>query len=399
MRSLLLAGFWISAGALLWIYAGYPLLLLILRRLRPAPIRRREIRPEVTVVVPAHDEEEVIGRKIEDTLALEWPAERLEVLVVSDGSTDATGAIADSWPDERVRLLALERVGKATAMNAGAADATGEVLVFTDANTRLSPDSLVRLVECLGDPAVGAACGRKTIRPGDADGAGVGEGLYWRLEDRLKRLESDTGSVFAADGGLYAIRRELYVPIEDPAQADDIAVSARVVLQGRRLVYEPRAVAVEDAPAEGEAGELRRRIRVTNHSVRALLALGSGVWTRGFYPVKLISHKLLRHFTPFFLALLLVTSLALAPGSAIYAAATGAQLAFYALAALGFASRRTRVGRAAPLSAPYWFCLASAAALVGILSVLAGRRIRLWTPRGGAAAEPSDPGPQHGGRP
>lgn len=379
------AVFWLSLAGLAWVYAGYPLLLLARRAVRRAPSGRGAIRPFVSVIVPAHDEAATIEDKLRGTLAQEWPADRIEVLVVSDGSTDATGEIVRGFGDPRVRLLDLPRVGKAAALDAGVAAARGETLVFTDANASLAGDAVARLVERLADPEVGGVAGRKRVRrAGSGDSIAEGEGIYWRFEDRLKRLESETGSVFAADGGLYAVRRDLYEPIADPAQADDMAVSMRVVLGGHRLVYEPGAIAVEDAP-DDPAEELRRKVRVTNHSLRALFSLGPALWWSGFYSVQLLSHKLLRHLTPVFLIPLGAASVALAGSAAPYTAAALGQGAFYSLALAGLALRRTRAGRSSLLAAPYWFCLVNVAALAGVVSVLAGRRIRAWTPRGGAS--------------
>lgn len=304
----------VAAGALVaYVYLGYPALLWLLARLRPRPVAFGRIRPPVTFVVPAHDEEAVIGGKVDDCLAQQYPADRLEVVVVSDGSTDRTEEIVRERAarDPRVRLLPVPRGGKAAALNAGVRAAAGEVLVFTDANALLAPESLVRLVEPFADPEVGGVCGRKRHRAaGDADATARGEGLYWRWEQWQKSLESRIGSVYAADGTLYAVRRSLYVPVADPAQADDIAVSARVPLAGRRLLFEPAAVAWEEPPAEGRA-ELRRKVRVTNHSLRALWNLGPRLWRSGFYSVELLSHKLLRHLLPFPLLALLAANVLL----------------------------------------------------------------------------------------
>lgn len=386
----LLTLFGLSAAAVVYLYLGYPLLLLVLARLRSRQVAAGMIRPPVTFVVPAHDEEAVIGEKIDDCLAQDYPAERVEVLVVSDGSTDRTEAITRErvLRDPRVRLLALPRSGKAGALAAGARAASGEILVLTDANALLAPGSLVRLVEPFADPEVGGVCGRKVYRAGrGADATELGENLYWRWDQWQKGLESRIGSVFAADGTLYAVRRSLFVPLADPAQADDIAISARVVLQGRRLLFEPGAVAWEEPPAEGR-DELRRKVRVTNHSVRALLYLGRRLWTSGFYSVELLSHKLLRHLAPFPLLALLLSSLALAlrldgAAGALFGLCFLLQAAVYGLGVLGFVLRGTRSGRLRFLSIPYYFSMVNVAALLGVLSILRGVRPARWTPREG----------------
>lgn len=377
--------FSVTLAVTVYIYFGYPALIFLVSRLRPRPFRRGG-EPTVTVVVPVYNEEGVIADKIANTLALDYPPERLEVLVVSDGSTDGTEEIVRRFGDQ-ARLLSLPRSGKAFALNEGARAARGEILVLTDANTLLEPGSLRPLVDPFADPEVGGVCGNKKQRPpAGADATAEGENLYWRWDKWQKALESRAGSIFAADGTLYAVRKELYVPIADPAQADDIAISARIVLQGRRLLYEPRAVAWEEAPAEGR-DEFRRKVRVTNHSVRALWNLGRGLWTSGFYSVELLSHKLFRHLVPFFLIPLFLSNAVLAAGgSPVFRILFAGQALFYGLALAGFALRGTRLGRAKPFTVPYYFCLVNAAAFLGVLSILRGRRLRAWTPRSGLSS-------------
>lgn len=381
-----LAVFAVSLAAAVYIYFGYPALIFVVSRLRPRPFRRGG-EPTVTVLVPVYNEERVIAEKLANTLALDYPPERLEALVVSDGSSDGTEAAVRRFEHEfggRVRLLTLPRSGKAFALNEGARAARGEILVLTDANTLLETGSLRSLVEPFADPVVGGVCGNKKQRPpAGADTTAEGENLYWRWDKWQKSLESRAGSIFAADGTLYAVRKNLYVPIADPAQADDIAISARVVLQGYRLLYEPRAVAWEEAPAEGRE-EFRRKVRVTNHSVRALWKLGRGLWTSGFYSVELLSHKLFRHLVPFFLIPLFLSNAVLAAGGApVFRILFAGQMLFYGLALAGFALRGTRLGRAKPFTVPYYFCLVNAAAFLGVLSILRGRRLQAWTPRSG----------------
>ncbi|MFL6203273.1 MAG: glycosyltransferase family 2 protein [Thermoanaerobaculia bacterium] len=378
-----LAVFLATLAATAYLYFGYPALIYLVSRLRPRPFRRGG-EPTVTVLIPVYNEEEVIGEKIANTLALDYPPERLETLIVSDGSTDGTEAVVRRFESDRLRLLSIPRSGKAFALNAGARAARGEILVLTDANTLIEPGSLRPLVDPFADPGVGGVCGNKKQRPpAGADTTALGENLYWRWDKWQKSLESRAGSIFAADGTLYAVRKDLYVPIADPAQADDIAISARVVLQGGRLLYEPRAVAWEEAPAEGRE-EFRRKVRVTNHSVRALWNLGRGLWTSGFYSVELLSHKLFRHLVPFFLIPLFLSNAVLAAGGPpVFRILFAGQVLFYGLALAGFALRGTRLGRAKPFTVPYYFCLVNAAAFLGVLSILRGRRLRAWTPRSG----------------
>ena len=364
--------FWISMAVCVYIYFGYPALLGVLSRVRPRPVREGDVTPKATFIIPAYNEEKNIAAKIENTLALDYPD--LEVLVVSNGSTDATNEIVRRYSD-RVTLIALEKAGKIEALNEGVRHATGEILVFTDADFLLDRHTLRTMARKFHDPQVGGVCGAR--KPGVnrvGDTTGQGEGLYARWDHWQKIRESRIGSVFAADGLLYAIRRDLYVPVTDPAQADDIAISTRIPLQGFRLLFEPTATAWENAGVAA-ATEFRRKVRVTNHSVRALLNLRSRLFTSGFYSVELLSHKLVRHFIPFFLILLLISSAVALPIAFL------GQLAFYGLAAAGALLRNRKIGRARVFTVPYFFTFVNAAALLGILSMLKGKRTAAWSTR------------------
>lgn len=366
-----------------YVYIGYPLLLWIVSRLRPRPARRAPTWPQVTLIVPAHNEAAVIRGKILNSLGQDYPPGLIDVVVASDGSTDGTADLARAVGDPRVRVLALPRRGKAFALNAAVREARGEVLVFSDANIELAADSVARLVESFADPGVGGVCGNKTVVTRDRTGAVTrGEGLYGRFDRWQKELEGTIGSIVCSDGALHAVRRELYVPIADPAAADDFAISVRVPLGGHRLTFERRALAFEEAPGE-PAQELRRKIRVTNASLRALLGLRSRLWSSGWYSLQLVSHKLLRYLVPLFLIVALLASVA-AAGAQAFAVLAALQLLLYALALAGHLLRRSRAGRRPPLAVPYYFCLVNLAALCGIVSLLRGTRYGIWLPRGGA---------------
>lgn len=371
-----------SLAACAYPYVGYPFVLWLWSRFRDRPIRKEPVRPPVSVVIPARNEEEVIGEKLQNTLDLEYPRDRLEILVVSDGSSDRTESIVKTFDDDMVRLVSLSPGGKARALNVGAAEATGEILVFTDADIVLEPDCLARLVENFADSEVGGACGNKRYRPTpEGDATGTGEGLYWRFDKWQKKLESRIGSVFGADGALNAVRRELFVPIEDPSHADDLAISSRVVLQGYRVIFEPAAVTSEGAPGEAPL-ELRRKVRIANQSFRALMGLGSSLWSHGFYSFQLVSHKVLRYLVPFFLVLLFLSSFQLAGSNMLFTLAFGAQAGVYALGVAGYLLRGTSPGRWKVFALPLYFCLVNVAALLGVLSVLRGRRQLAWLSRG-----------------
>lgn len=383
--SLLEIIFWASVALCVYVYAGYPLLLWAAGRVAGRPPRRGDVTPSVSVVIAAHNEEGQIASKLENTLSLDYPRGLLEVIVASDGSTDATERIVAGYEGRGVRLLPLARCGKMRALNQGVARASNTIVVLTDANAILDPRALRELVATFADASVGGVCGNQKYAPArGGDSAGAGENLYWKYDKYLKRLETGVGSTVAADGSIYALRRELYVALEDGAQADDFAISARVVTQGRRLVYEPRAVSYEPRPTESDL-EFRRKARVANHCMRAILNLEGALnpLRTGFYAVEVWSHKVLRYAVPLFALAALASCAALARGSVFYTILLLGQFLFYALALFGYALRRTRAGRLKALYGPFYFCLANAAALVGLLSLLRGERITVWQPQRG----------------
>jgi biofilm PGA synthesis N-glycosyltransferase PgaC len=373
--------FWVCLAVCVYIYFGYPALLWVVSRFRSRPVAEAEVTPFVTFIVPAYNEERNIAAKIENTLSLDYPADRIEVLVMSNGSVDRTNEIVRGFTDPRVQLVALPQPGKMEALNEGARLSRGEVLVFTDADFLLDHHTLRELARKFADPKVGGVCGARNtavVREGDA--TGEGEGMYARWDKWQKVRESRIGSVFAADGLLYAIRRTLYTPITDPAQSDDMAISMRVVTQGYRLLYEPRATAYEKAVVKASE-EFRRKIRITNHSVSALLKLGAPLVTSGFYSVELLSHKLIRHFIAYFLIPLFIANVFLATTSVFYMVTLAGQLAIYGLALVGAFVRNRPIGRSRFFTVPYYFCFVNAAAFFGILTMLRKHKTTAWSSR------------------
>jgi biofilm PGA synthesis N-glycosyltransferase PgaC len=373
--------FWVCLAVCVYIYFGYPALLWVVSRFRSRPVAEAEVTPFVTFIVPAYNEERNIAAKIENTLGLDYPADRIEVLVMSNGSVDRTNDIVRGFTDPRVQLVALPQPGKMEALNEGARLSRGEVLVFTDADFLLDHHTLREIARKFADPQVGGVCGARNtavVREGDA--TGEGEGMYARWDKWQKVRESRIGSVFAADGLLYAIRRSLYTPITDPAQSDDMAISMRVVTQGYRLLYEPRATAYEKAVVKASE-EFRRKIRITNHSVSALLKLGAPLVTSGFYSVELLSHKLIRHFIAYFLIPLFIANAFLATTSVFYMVTLAGQLAIYGLALIGAFVRNLPIGRSRFFTVPYYFCFVNAAAFFGILTMLRRHKTTAWSSR------------------
>ncbi|MGH7503320.1 MAG: glycosyltransferase [Longimicrobiales bacterium] len=364
----------VSLLASLYAWVGYPVVLMIRSKRSSRAVWPRDIEPSVSVIIPAHNRVEQIAAKLENTLALDYAPDRLEILVASDGSTDGTDAVVERFADQRVRLLALPRRGKLIALQQAGRRARGDVLVFTDVNVALDPGALRHLVRPLADILVGGVCGaRKVRRPETGDSGALGAVLLARFEDWIKRLESRLGSVYAADAGLYAIRRSLFVPATNPAQADDIAISARIVLGGKRLVYEPRAVC-RKVTASDSTSEFRRQMNVANYSFRALLDLRHELVRRHGYGWQLFSHTIARDLVPVFLAVALFSSAFLSTAHALFAAILGVQVLFHSLAYAGWRLRHARLGRWPLFAVPFFFVAYNGAGLLGVLGAVHGIR-------------------------
>jgi cellulose synthase/poly-beta-1,6-N-acetylglucosamine synthase-like glycosyltransferase len=282
-----------------------------------------------------------------------------------------------------VQLLSLQRSGKIRALDAAVSRATGDVLVFSDANIMCHRDSLRALARNFADPEVGGAAGCVSYRLDErGESSGNGERLYWDYDTRLKQLESATGSIVSAHGALYAIRRRLYRPVSDSAVTDDFAISTSVIEQGYRLVFEPDARGTEVAVQEARR-EFGRRVRLMTRGLRgvALRRRLLNPFRYGFYSVVLFSHKVVRRLAVVPLAVVAASSAWLSEGHWFFAAAALAQAFFYALALLGFALRRGAAGRLKPLYIPFYYCMANAAGAVAVVQALSGRRIERWQPQ------------------
>ncbi len=325
--------FWGSLGALAWTHAGYPLAMTLLARVRPRPVRKADQTPSVALVVSAHNEEAVIRRRIENALALDYPADALEIVVASDGSDDLTDALVGEIAanDPRVRLLQCPREGKVAAQHRSARETTSDVLAFTDANSEWKPDALRALVRNLADPEVGYVCGQ--LRLESPDGANM-EGAYWRYEMLVREAESTASSITAGNGAIYAVPRDAYVE-DDPKFGHDFGFPYLMEQMGRRAVYEPEAVAVEKPAAEPE-DEYGRKVRTIS---RALGHILTGRAFRGplrpLYAAQLFSHRVLRYSTGILHIALLVSNVALATRARFYRVFLVLQLLELGLAAAG----------------------------------------------------------------
>jgi cellulose synthase/poly-beta-1,6-N-acetylglucosamine synthase-like glycosyltransferase len=321
--------FWGSLGALAWTHAGYPVAAAALARVRGRPVRTRDGTPRVSVIVAAHDEEDVIERRLENLLALDYPSEKLEIVVASDASTDRTDEIAASFAP-RVRLVRAPRAGKVAAQNLAVRESDAEIVAFSDANATWAPDALGKLVRNFADPDVAYVFGRLNLR--DAAG-GNREGLYWRYETWLRAQESLLHSTTGGYGSIYALRRSDYVEV-DPRFGHDLALPYVMVQCGRRAVYEPDAHAFETPTPTNEA-EYRRKVRMFEHCW--LITLRGRMLRRlpPLYWIGIVSHRHLRYASGLLHLVALSMNVALLREGWVYVVTLAAQLGLLAAAALG----------------------------------------------------------------
>ncbi len=365
---------WSSLGLIVWTHVGYPLAAAVGARLRGYRPRRDDgYLPSVALIVVAHNEEDVIARRIENALALDYPADRLEIVVTSDGSTDGTREQVERFADRGVRLVANPRVGKTAAQDAAVRETSSEVLAFSDANSIWEPGALRMLVRNLADPEVGYVCGRLRL-----DGPTT-EGLYWRYELWLRAQESRLGSITAGNGAVYAVRRSAYLEL-GPQYSHDIAFPFRLRRLGLRSVYEPAAVGYEPAAASTGA-EWGRKVRMLSRSWWDTVRGGMLDPRRQglVYYVELLSHRLLRYASGLLHLALLGSSAALAPSSRLAQVLVVAQLGWLLLAAAGW-----RWPGRVPLSGLAWYYLVvTAASIASLLRVLRHGPQLTWTPAEG----------------
>jgi cellulose synthase/poly-beta-1,6-N-acetylglucosamine synthase-like glycosyltransferase len=375
--------FWCLFVAVLYVYVGYPLAVFLLAGVCRRRVRTGPCEPRVSILIAAHNEEVCIARTIENKLALDYPREKLEVIVVSDGSTDRTEEIVRRYASRGVKLLRqVPRYGKTAALNQAVSRAAGEVLVFSDANSMYEHDALRRLVENFHDPTVGYVTGKLMyVTP---DGATIGNGcsLYMKYENFLRLQETQIGSIVGVDGGIDAIRRSLYRTMKSD-QIPDFILPLRVVEQDYRVVYEPRAIQSEEAHTSSE-GEYRMRVRVSLRSLWALKDMKHllNVARYGLFSWQLLSHKVLRYQAFAMLMLMYAVNAALWTAGPLYQATLLLQTVVYALGYLGY--RLDRRGRPTKyLMLPYYFALINVASGHAFLKFLTGRKQVIWIPRAG----------------
>ncbi|HEX8639020.1 MAG TPA: glycosyltransferase family 2 protein [Pyrinomonadaceae bacterium] len=369
-----------SVAALLYAYAGYPLLVYLFARLRPKFVKRADCAPPVTVLITAYNEEKAIREKLENTFSIDYPAEKLEILVASDGSTDKTDEIVKEYAARGVKLFHQEgRKGKTFTQNKAVEQASGEIILFSDATTMYQPNVLREMLPNFADPTIGCVAGKLVYVDDSSSNVGKGARSYWNYETFLKKSESRACSLIGASGCLYAVRRSAYRPMY-PEACSDFLICTVVYSQGLRSVYEPNAVCTETTNQKTDK-EMRMRVRVIAQTFTDLWRNREMLnpFRSGFYAVQLISHKVLRYSVPLFLILIFLSSLVLAFYSGVFEAVFWLQIAFYLMAFFGWILEKSAV-KIGVLAIPLYFVLANLASIIAFYKFLQGENYARWEP-------------------
>jgi cellulose synthase/poly-beta-1,6-N-acetylglucosamine synthase-like glycosyltransferase len=371
-------------GALLlvgYVYVGYPILLWIITRLRQRAVLQDDVAPTVTLLVSAFNEARVIGSKLENALSLDYPSDRLEIMVISDASTDGTDSIVESFAERGVKLLRMpKRQGKTAGLNAAVGEARGEIIVFSDANILYQKDVIQKLVRNFADSNIGCVTGNSCYAENFESAAHIQENNYWRYEQTIRSLESQLGSTVGGDGAIFAIRRDLYTHLPSDA-INDLVIPLQIVARGYRAIFEPTAMGFE--PSAGDfAGEFRRKRRIVNRSWRGVRSVAQVLDPRvvGIFAWQVWSHKVLR-----WLMLPMVLSVAIGcfiafPAGLIYRIGAFGFIASLVIAGIGGLAKDS-LGRLTRLAhGLFYFYMVNLAAFFGIVMAIFGRVEVVWTP-------------------
>lgn len=372
--------FWITLALILYIYVGYLLLNIIIGYLlKDKPLPANNNMPTLTMVISAYNEEEIIREKLDNCLGLDYPAEKLSIVVISDASDDRTDEIVHNYPDKRIRLEHIEgRKGKTYGITQVVPQIDTEIIVFSDANAIYKKDALTHLVKHFLSPIVGYVVGNaQYYKEGQSD-AGEQEKAYWDMEIKLKVYESRLGSVVGGDGAIYAIRKKLFLPLAED-DINDFVNPLQIVLQGYRGVFEPRAVCYEHT-AESYEKEIGRKRRIVNRSWRGLMKNKAVLnpFKTGFHAFQVFSHKYLRWIGGVFLFLLFVQNTLLLDQGVVYPIFFIAQCLFYVLAIIGTIQVKLNQKLFFPISAIYYFVQVNIASLMGIIDNYNGKKYTTW---------------------
>ncbi|MGE0126882.1 MAG: glycosyltransferase family 2 protein [Blastocatellales bacterium] len=384
-----------AVAIILFIYLGYPALMFAIRLLIPRPVIRAEIKPRVSLIIAAHNEERDIAAKLENALALDYPMELLQIIVASDCSDDQTDEIVQSFSDQGVILHRQQkRDGKTRAQHRAVGVSSGDILVFSDATTRYEPDTLRKLLRSFADPSIGCVAGQLVYVDGESSAVGKGCRSYWGYEKLLKSWESAAGSLVGVSGCMYAVRRSCYAKLAGD-MIDDFVIATEVQLQGLRTVYEPQAICSEDTNHRGR-DEFRMRVRVIEQTMNALYRYSNLLEARkhGLFMFQLVCHKALRYAVPALMIVAFAANWFAMSSGEFYQYAFFAQCLFYYAAFIGWLGDRSGV-KLGPLSLPYYFVLINVAVVAAFMKFISGETQIIWEPvRDSTSVEPVRPSRQ-----
>lgn len=378
----------VSLAVLVYTFVGYPALMAAWARLRPRPVRSAPITPRVTLLICAHNEEDVIERKLENSLKIDYPREQLEIVVVDDGSTDRTAEIVRRFADRGVRLESQSpRQGKSLAVNLGVSKASGELIVLSDASPDYVPSAVRAAVRHFADPDVGVVAGRIRLQD-SASAVEVPAGLYWKYQEMLCVWESATGTTVGVNGNLFTFRRERFTPLPAGTINDEFTIAMTMATQGYRVLYDPEAV-THDIVSSSMSDEVARRARINAGRYQALLQTSFLSLAHPALTFRLVSHKLSRPLAPLFMISLLVATVVDWAGRGedpVAGLLVLGQFALYGMAWFGWVAERRRWRKIKLVSVPYFFVSGNLAALIGLYRYVTGRQSVTWQKRSVASA-------------
>ncbi|MBC2696065.1 MAG: glycosyltransferase family 2 protein [Desulfobacteraceae bacterium] len=373
--------FWFSMFAIFYAYLGYPIALSIIALFKPKQLNKpnKPKQPMVSLLISAYNEEGIIKKKLKNALSLDYPANKLEIIVISDASEDKTDEYVKGFFGKGVRLLRQEiRQGKTTALNMAVSQACGEIIVFSDANSMYDRSAIKNLVKNFKDPVIGFVTGRTKYISRQGSSATESTSFYNKLERFVKRLESKIGSCVGADGAIFAIRKELYKTLKS-YDINDFVIPLKIIEQGYRGILENEAFCIEETARDIE-GEFNRQVRITNRTIRAMVNNKALLNPIKFplFSIELVSHKIIKFMLPFFMVIVFVTNCFLVATDFFYSLILALQVLFYILAYWGYIDKQAQ-NKNRLTSMPYTFNMVSLAILLGWIKYFSGETYTTWT--------------------
>ena len=367
--------FWVPFGLIALSYFGYPAVLVVLVMIgKKSPVQKKEITPDISIMIPAHNEEKVIAGKLGNVLALDYLKDRMEIVLILDGCSDKTGEIAKSFGDPRLKIIEQSpRRGKMAALNLAVPQAKGDIVIFTDANTLYEKDAIRKLVRNFSDKKIGCVCGE--LKYSNRSLIGEGEDLYWKYEKFIKTNESYLRSLLVVNGSIYAIRKELFEPVEETL-ADDFVVPMVIAKKGYGLVYEPEAITLEKTAASTKEG-ISQKARIIAQGLKASFAIGRVIISSGpLRSFQFLFHKFIRWLVPLFLIIMFISNMFLM-NEFFYRVIFLCQGLFYVFAITGYLLEKKNI-KIKVFKIPLYFCVVNVASAIGIIKFLTGGIKATW---------------------